>query len=67
MEVNHNVKRDEIEALVNEVMERNKGKEMRQKALEWKEKAVEVTDIGGSSYKNFGRLIEEALHAPNGN
>jgi UDP:flavonoid glycosyltransferase YjiC (YdhE family) len=67
MEVNPDVKRDEIEALVKEVMKGDKGKEMRQKALEWKKKAVEATDIGGSSYKNFERLIEEALHAPYGN
>ena len=62
MEVNQDVKHDEIEALVKEMMEGDKGKEMRQKTLEWKKKAVEATNIGGSSYKSFERLIKEALH-----
>ncbi|XP_062149340.1 linamarin synthase 2-like [Alnus glutinosa] len=66
MEVNHDVKSDEIEELVKEVMEGDKGKVMMQKALEWKKKAVEATDIGGSSYKSFERLIKEALHGPYG-
>jgi UDP:flavonoid glycosyltransferase YjiC (YdhE family) len=66
-EVNHNVKRDEIETLVKEVMEGDKGKAMKQKALEWKKKAMETTDIGGSSYKSFEKLIKEALYGPNGN
>jgi UDP:flavonoid glycosyltransferase YjiC (YdhE family) len=61
MEVDHDVKRDEIKALVKEVMEGDMGKAMRQKTLEWKLKAVESTDIGGSSYQSFERLIKEAL------
>jgi UDP:flavonoid glycosyltransferase YjiC (YdhE family) len=64
MEVNQDVTRDEIETLVKEVMEGDKGKEMRQKTLEWKDKAVAATDIGGSSYKSFERLIEEAFLGP---
>jgi hypothetical protein len=64
MEVNHDVKRGEIEELVNEVMEGDKGKAMRRKAQEWKKKAVEVTNIGGSSYQSFERLIKEVLHGP---
>jgi UDP:flavonoid glycosyltransferase YjiC (YdhE family) len=62
MEVNHDVKRDEIEELVKEVIEGDKGKAMRQKALEWKKKAVEANDIEGSSYQSFERLIKDALH-----
>jgi hypothetical protein len=61
MEVNHDVKRDEIEALVKEMMEGDKGKATRQKAREWKKKAMEATDIEGPSYKNFERLIKEVL------
>ncbi|KAE7998052.1 hypothetical protein FH972_002630 [Carpinus fangiana] len=59
--------RDEIKTLIKEVMERDKGKAMKQKALEWKKKAMETTDIGGSSYKNFEMLIKEALYGPYGN
>ncbi|KAM4118299.1 hypothetical protein ACB094_02G191300 [Castanea mollissima] len=62
MEINHDVKREEIEALVKEILEGDKGKTAKQKALEWKKKAVEATDIGGSSYKDFERLIKEALY-----
>ncbi|KAI4305816.1 hypothetical protein L6164_029159 [Bauhinia variegata] len=62
MEVNHDVKREEIEALVNEAIKGEKGKKMRQKGLEWKEKAMKATDIGGSSYNDFNRFLEEVLH-----
>ncbi|PON47647.1 UDP-glucuronosyl/UDP-glucosyltransferase [Parasponia andersonii] len=61
VEVNNDVKRDEVSELVKEMMEGNKGKKMREKALEWKKKAVEATDIGGESYNNFERLIREGL------
>ncbi|KAK7860158.1 linamarin synthase 2 [Quercus suber] len=61
VEVNKDVKHDEIEVLVKEMMEGEKGKAARQKASEWKKKAMEATDIEGSSYKNFERLIKEAL------
>ncbi|XP_050291191.1 linamarin synthase 2-like isoform X5 [Quercus robur] len=61
VEVNEDVKRHEIEALVKEMMEGEKGKAMRQKAREWKKKAMEATDFEGSSYKNFERFIKEAL------
>ena len=61
MEVNEDVKRHEIEALVKEMMEGEKGKAMRRKAREWKKKAMETTDFEGSSYKNFERFIKEAL------
>ena len=65
VEVNEDVKRDEIEALVKEMMEGDKGTAMRQKAREWKKKAVKATDIGGSSYENFERLIKEAFSLMN--
>ncbi|XP_031274696.1 linamarin synthase 2-like [Pistacia vera] len=65
MEVNEDVKRDDIEALVKEMMQGDKGKQMRQKAQDWKQKAEATTDIGGKSYNNFNRLIKEALHHRN--
>ncbi|XP_023757989.1 linamarin synthase 2 [Lactuca sativa] len=61
MEINHDVKRNEVEVLVNEMLLGNNGKEMRRKANEWKTKAKEANDIGGSSYNNFHRFIKEAL------
>ncbi|THF99948.1 hypothetical protein TEA_002188 [Camellia sinensis var. sinensis] len=62
MEVNHDVKRNEIVALINEMLEGDKGKQMRKKALKLKKEAEEATDVGGLSYNNFDRLIKEALH-----
>ncbi|XP_050876300.1 linamarin synthase 1 [Lathyrus oleraceus] len=62
MEINHDVKRDEITKLVMKMMKGEEGKEMRQKSLEWKKKAIESTDSGGSSYDNFYKLMKEVLH-----
>ncbi|KAL5825834.1 hypothetical protein ACOSQ3_021897 [Xanthoceras sorbifolium] len=61
MEVNHDVKRDEIEALVKEVMEGEKGKKMKEKALEWQKKAIAAANIGGTSYNNLERCIKEVF------
>jgi hypothetical protein len=64
LEINFDVKRDEITKLVMKMMEGEKGKEMRLKSLEWKKKkkALEATDLGGSSYNNFHKLIKEIRH-----
>ncbi|KAF2294102.1 hypothetical protein GH714_007539 [Hevea brasiliensis] len=61
MEIDYNVKRDEVEKLLKELMEGAKGKEMKKKALEWKRKAEEAAAPNGSSYINLDRLIEEVL------
>ncbi|PWA43330.1 UDP-glucuronosyl/UDP-glucosyltransferase [Artemisia annua] len=61
MEINHDVKRNEVEVLVKEMLQGEKGKEMRRNAKEWKRKAREASDVGGSSYKNFQRFMNEAL------
>ncbi|KAL9276475.1 hypothetical protein ACSQ67_025977 [Phaseolus vulgaris] len=62
MEVNHDVKREEITKLVTEMLKGEKGMQMRQKSLEWKKKAIRATDIGGSSYNNFYKLMKEVFH-----
>ncbi|KAH0689332.1 hypothetical protein KY289_016690 [Solanum tuberosum] len=61
MEVNHDVKREEVAKLVSEMMEGEKGKEMRSKAREWKMKAEEATDVGGSSFQGFLKLVKAML------
>ncbi|XVF61612.1 hypothetical protein PTKIN_Ptkin08bG0144500 [Pterospermum kingtungense] len=61
MEVNPDVKRDDVKALVKEMMEGDNWKKMRLKALEWRKKAEVATDIGGSSYNNFDRFIKDAV------
>jgi hypothetical protein len=42
-------------------MEGEKGKEMRRRAEDWKEKAVKVTLPGGPAETNLNRLIDEVL------
>ncbi|KAJ4841589.1 hypothetical protein Tsubulata_045161 [Turnera subulata] len=59
MEINNNVKRDEVEKLVRELMEGEKGKKMKGKAMEWKKLAEEATAPNGSSSINLDRLINE--------
>ncbi|KAK2631857.1 hypothetical protein EUGRSUZ_L02357 [Eucalyptus grandis] len=61
MEIDNDVKRDEVEGLVRELMEGEKGKEMRKKAMEWKAKAEEAIMLGGTSYNNVDKLISEVL------
>lgn len=62
VEVDSDVKRDEVADLVKEMMEGKKGEKMRENAQEWRKKAVEAIDIRGSSYSDFHKLINEALH-----
>ncbi|KAL3651625.1 hypothetical protein CASFOL_004627 [Castilleja foliolosa] len=61
MEIDNDVKRDEVESLVREMMDGEKGKKMKEKALEWKRKAKEAAKIGGSSYLNLDKLIKQVL------
>jgi len=62
MEINHHVKREEVEAIVKQMMEGEKGKRMKNNALQWKKKAEAAASIGGSSYNNFNKFISEVLH-----
>ncbi|OEL17460.1 Cyanohydrin beta-glucosyltransferase [Dichanthelium oligosanthes] len=52
---------EEIAALVREMMAGRKGKEARDKTLEWKRLAEASAKEGGSSYENIGRLVENVL------
>ncbi|XP_055834492.1 7-deoxyloganetin glucosyltransferase-like [Solanum dulcamara] len=62
LEIDNNVKRDEVESLVRELMTGEKGKEMKKKAMEWKKLAEEaVKKTTGSSYVNIDKLINEIL------
>ncbi|XP_021753217.1 7-deoxyloganetin glucosyltransferase-like [Chenopodium quinoa] len=55
------VQRKEVEGLVRDVMESEKGKELKGKAMEWKKKAEEATRPGGSSYNNFDKLVRNLV------
>ncbi|KAI6692100.1 hypothetical protein NL676_019810 [Syzygium grande] len=61
MEVNQDVRREEIEALVREVMEGVGGKKMKENAKKWKERAVAAAGRGGPSYNDFNRFIKEVV------
>ncbi|WMV26987.1 hypothetical protein MTR67_020372 [Solanum verrucosum] len=62
MEIDNNVKRDEVERLVRDLMVGEKGKDMKKKAMEWKKLAEEAAAKStGSSYVNIDKLINEIL------
>ncbi|MFS7985664.1 putative 7-deoxyloganetin glucosyltransferase [Helianthus anomalus] len=61
MEIDTNVKREEVEAQVREIIDGTEGKMMKAKALELKNKATEAVTIGGSSYLNFDKLVTEIM------
>ncbi|PIA30151.1 hypothetical protein AQUCO_05700092v1 [Aquilegia coerulea] len=65
MEINPDVKRDQVSSQIVEMMKGEEGKQMRMKAQEWKQKAEEATDVGGSSYNYFDMLIKNVLHSEN--
>ncbi|CAH1419235.1 unnamed protein product [Lactuca virosa] len=61
MEISRNVKRDEVEKLVKELMEGVEGKRMRKKALEWKKVAEKATGSNGSSCIDAEKLANEIV------
>ncbi|THG23495.1 7-deoxyloganetin glucosyltransferase-like [Camellia sinensis] len=63
MEINSDVKREEVESLVRELMGGGeKGKEMKRKVMEWKNLGEEATACSvGSSYLNFDKLVRSVL------
>ncbi|KAG6474410.1 7-deoxyloganetin glucosyltransferase-like [Zingiber officinale] len=59
MEIEQEVKREQIRKLVVELMQGERGQEMRKKVMKWKEMAEQATNAeGGSSYANLMRLTE---------
>ena len=61
MEIDNNVKRDEVEKLVRELMNGEKGNEMRKAAMKWKKLAEEATSPGGSSDDNLNKLLADVM------
>ncbi|WCJ44438.1 UDP-Glycosyltransferase superfamily protein [Euphorbia peplus] len=61
MEIDSDVKRDEVERLVRELTEGEKGEAMKRKALEWKRMAAEAAEEGGSSRRNLENVIKDVL------
>lgn len=64
MEIEGDVKREEIERLERELMQGEKGREMKRKALEWRKFAEEATmSPSGSSFLNFNKMVSPELFA----
>ncbi|KAF6134073.1 hypothetical protein GIB67_005083 [Kingdonia uniflora] len=61
MEIDNNVKSDEVKRLVRKLMEGEMGKEMKMQVVDWKKKAEEASIPGGSSYLNLSKLVSEIL------
>ncbi|XP_074263053.1 7-deoxyloganetin glucosyltransferase-like isoform X2 [Silene latifolia] len=62
LEIDGNVDRTEVEKQVRELMEGEKGEEMRKNAMEWKRLGEEAMEKGfGSSYLNFNKLVNDVL------
>nr|CAN67246.1 hypothetical protein VITISV_008681 [Vitis vinifera] len=55
------VKRQEIEMCIKEIMEGERGNEMKRNAERWKELAKEAVNEGGSSDKNIEEFVAEIL------
>jgi hypothetical protein len=61
MEIDNNVKRDEVCDLVKELMVGEKGKELKKNAMEWKKKGEESVELG---FANLENLIQNVLLDP---
>ncbi|KAH6796387.1 hypothetical protein C2S51_037373 [Perilla frutescens var. frutescens] len=59
MEIDNNVKRDEVQSLVRTLMVGEKGKAMKKRAMEWRNLARESPKK--SSYQNLRKLIDQVL------
>ncbi|KAJ0026203.1 hypothetical protein Pint_08361 [Pistacia integerrima] len=57
MEIDNDVKRDEVEILVRELMEGEKGKEMKKKATEWKKMAKHAITAPAGSYEVINKVL----------
>lgn len=53
--------KEEVAERIRELMGGEKGKDMRRKAMAWKESAVKATEQGGTSFLNLERVIKEVL------
>ncbi|KAG7597939.1 UDP-glucuronosyl/UDP-glucosyltransferase [Arabidopsis suecica] len=62
IEIGGDVKREEVEAVVRELMDGKKGKKMREKAEEWRRLAEKATELPcGSSVINFETIVNKVL------
>ncbi|KAK3423553.1 hypothetical protein EUGRSUZ_F00346 [Eucalyptus grandis] len=64
LEIDDDVKRDEVERQVRELMEGERGKAMKRKVMEWQEMAREAARPSGSSCSNLDEVIDKVLLSP---
>lgn len=56
------VRREIVELCIREVMEGEKGKEMKENAKKWKNLAREAIDEGGSSDRNIDEFVAQLIN-----
>ncbi|XP_061966589.1 7-deoxyloganetin glucosyltransferase-like [Populus nigra] len=61
MEIDSNAERDKVEKLVRELMEGEKGREVKKKVMQWKILAEEAAGPSGSSSMNLDELVKGVL------
>ena len=64
LEISSNVERNEVKAAIVEMMDGDKGKEMKMMVLGWKEKATVAALPGGLSWATLERVVNEVLTVP---
>jgi UDP:flavonoid glycosyltransferase YjiC (YdhE family) len=63
MEIGDEVRRAQVEGMIREAMEGEKGREMRRRVMELRDSAVVAAQRDGRSMRNVDRLIDEVLLA----
>ncbi|CAN4107959.1 unnamed protein product [Withania somnifera] len=61
VEIGKNVKRDDVEKIVKEMMYGDKGKKVKKKVSEWRKLAEEAIGVEGSSSLNLDKLVKDVL------
>ncbi|XP_050379385.1 7-deoxyloganetin glucosyltransferase-like [Argentina anserina] len=61
MEISNDVKREEVQKLIEELMEGEKGKEVKTKVMMWKKLAEEASSSHGSSAITLDNLVNQVL------
>ena len=61
IEMDNSAKRGEVEKIVRELIEGNKGEKMKKKVMELKKLAEEATGQHGSSTINLDKLVSDVL------
>ena len=61
MEIDCDIKKEQVDEIVRELLEADEGKKMKKKDVEWKKLAEEDTSPLGSTSINLKNLVSEVL------